>query len=298
MNNLRRLDLNQLVTLLILLRERHVSRAAQALHKSQPAVSHSLNQLRELFQDPLLVRQNGQYQLTSKAESLYTPLLKALEQLDYLIAQQNFQPALCHQRFNLALSDYGAAIIAQPLTRFLREQAPDVDLNIWHCSREEMQNKLLEGSLDLAFGVFNSLDNTLRAQSIFQDKMVSLADKSICPAGTMTLDEWLSHPHIAVSMKPFDTNEVDAQLKRLNQQRRVAVTVPYWQVAPQLIAGTDLILTAAQRGFPPEMNQHCVIFEPPVKVAPLDFQMIWHERSDTDNALNWLRETIINLFAQ
>lgn len=298
MNNLRRLDLNQLVTLLILLRERHVSRAAQALHKSQPAVSHALNQLRELFQDPLLVRQKGQYQLTSKAEALYTPLLKALEQLDYLIAQQNFQPALCHQRFNLALSDYGAAIIAQPLTRFLREQAPDVDLNIWHCSREEMQNKLLEGSLDLAFGVFNSLDNTLRAQSIFQDKMVSLADKSICPEGTMTLDEWLSHPHIAVSMKPFDTNEVDAQLKRLNQQRRVAVTVPYWQVAPQLIAGTDLILTAAQRGFPPEMNQHCVIFEPPVKVAPLDFQMIWHERSDTDNALNWLRATIINLFAQ
>ncbi|MDF4405738.1 LysR family transcriptional regulator, partial [Vibrio parahaemolyticus] len=73
MNNLRRLDVNQLVTLLVLMRERHVSRAAEALYKSQPAVSHTLNQLRELFQDPLLVRRQGQYQLTSKAESLYGP---------------------------------------------------------------------------------------------------------------------------------------------------------------------------------------------------------------------------------
>ncbi|WP_369310766.1 LysR family transcriptional regulator [Providencia rettgeri] len=297
MNNLRRLDLNQLVTLLVLLQERHVSRAADALHKSQPAVSHTLNQLRELFQDPLLVRQQGQYQLTSKAESLYVPLLKAMEQLDYLIAQQNFQPALCHQRFNIALSDYGAAIIAEPLTHYVRQHAPDVDLKIWHCSREEMQNKLLEGSLDLAFGVFNALDSTLCAQAIFQDKMVSVADKSICPTGKMTLDEWLSYPHVAVSMKPFDMNEVDTQLKRLNQKRRVAVTIPYWQVAPRLVEGTDLILTAAQRSFSQGINKRCVMFEPPVEIPPLDFQMIWHERSHTDNALNWLRETIVNLLA-
>ncbi|EMT6576516.1 MULTISPECIES: LysR family transcriptional regulator [Providencia] len=295
MNNLRKLDLNQLVTLLVLLRERHVSRAAEVLHKSQPAVSHTLNQLRELFQDPLLVRQQGQYQLTSKAGALYEPLLNALEQLDYLISQQNFRPELCHRQFNIALSDYGAAIITLPLTRYLRLHAPDVDLKIWHCSREEMQTKLQEGSLDLAFGVFNSLDNTLHTQSIFQDQMVSVADKSICPKGAMELNEWLSYPHVAVSMKPFDANEVDIQLKRLNQQRRVAVTVPYWQVAPQLIENTDLILTVAQKVFSQGMNEQCVMFEPPIEIPLLDFQMIWHERSDTDNALSWLRNTISGL---
>ncbi|MGG4609047.1 LysR family transcriptional regulator [Providencia sp. Me31A] len=295
MDNLRRLDLNQLVTLLVLLRERHVSRAAEALHKSQPAVSHTLNQLRELFQDPLLVRQQGQYQLTSKAGALYAPLLNALGQLDYLISQQNFRPELCHRQFNIALSDYGAAIITLPLTRYLRSHAPDVDLKIWHCSREEMQTKLQEGSLDLAFGVFNSLDNTLQAQSVFQDRMVSVADKSICPKGEMTLREWLSYPHIAVSMKPVDANEVDIQLKRLNLQRRVAVTVPYWQVAPTLVENTDLILTVARKVFPQEMSEQYVIFEPPINIPLLDFQMVWHERSDTDNALNWLREIIANL---
>ncbi|WP_232799129.1 LysR family transcriptional regulator [Proteus vulgaris] len=148
MNNLRKLDLNQMVTLFYLLRECHVSRAVERLHKSQPAVSHTLNSLRELFQDPLLVRKNGQYQLTSKAESLYQPLTQALGQLDNLIAQQDFRPSDCKRGFNIAMSDYGAMLISTKLVHYLHSCAPDVDLKIWHCSREEMQSKLHEGSLD------------------------------------------------------------------------------------------------------------------------------------------------------
>lgn len=295
MNNLRRLDLNQLVTLQALLSERHVSRAAEALHKSQPAVSHTLNQLRELFQDPLLIRQQGQYQLTSKAESLYLPLTQALGQLDDLIAQQNFKPSHCHRRFNIAMSDYGAAIIATKLAHYLRLHAPDVDLKIWHCSREEMQNKLHEGSLDLAFGVFNALDYTLRGQSIFSDTMVSVADKKICPNEQMDLTQWLSYPHISVSMKPYDANEVDYALKLLNQQRRIAITVPYWQIASQLLENSDLILTVAKKALPQQLSNSLVIFAPPLDMPTLEFQMIWHERSDGDNALNWLRQSVINI---
>lgn len=292
MNNLRRLDLNQLVTLIVLLRERHVSRAAEVLHKSQPAVSHTLNTLRELFNDPLLIRQKGQYQLTSKAESLYVPLAQALNQLDELIAQQDFQPLQCNRRFNIAMSDYGAALISTKLIRYLRIHAPDVDLKIWHCSREEMQNKLHEGSLDFAFGVFNSLDHTLYAQSMFTDKMISVVDKAICPKGTMSLTDWLAHPHILVSMKPFDANEIDQYLQLINQQRRIAVTVPYWQIAPQLLEDTNLILTVAEKAIPQAMYEKFAIFTPPFELPNLEFQMIWHQRSEGDGALNWLRKTI------
>lgn len=295
MNNLRKLDLNQMVTLLFLLRERHVSRAAELLHKSQPAVSHSLNHLRELFQDPLLIRHNGQYQLTSKAESLYQPLAQALIQLDGIIEQQDFKPIHCQRRFNIAMSDYGAALISIKLIHYLCTYAPDVDIKIWHCSREEMQSKLHEGSLDLAFGVFNSLDYTLRSQSIFTDKLVSVMDKSVYPKLTISLTDWLSYPHILVSMKPFDANEIDHHLQLINQQRRIAITVPYWQIAPQLLEKTNLILTIAQKAIPKDMIENFSIFKPPFDIPALEFQMIWHQRSDNDSALNWLRETIINL---
>ncbi|MEQ4923444.1 hypothetical protein [Proteus hauseri] len=94
--------------------------------------------LRELFQGPLLIRQNGQYQLTSKAESLYRPLTQALMQLDSIIEQQDFQPIYCQRRFNIAMSDYGSALISVKLVQYLRKHAPSIDLKIWHCSREEM----------------------------------------------------------------------------------------------------------------------------------------------------------------
>lgn len=295
MNNLRKLDLNQLVTLSVLLRERHVSRAAEALYKSQPAVSHALNQLRELFQDPLLVRREGQYQLTSKAESLCRPLNEALNQLDDLITQQQFNPLNCQRRFNIAMSDYGAALITVKLIPYLREHAPNVDLKIWHCSREEMQSKLHEGSLDLAFGVFNLLDYSLRNKIVFTDQFVSVVDRKICPQGQMNLANWLSYPHILVSMKPFDANEIDHQLQLINQQRRVAVTVPYWQIGPQLLMGTDLILTVAKKTISQAMLDMLTLLRPPLALSDLDFQMIWHQRSDADKALDWLRETIVAL---
>lgn len=298
MNNLRKLDLNQMVTLLFLLRERHVSRAAEVLHKSQPAVSHTLNNLRELFQDPLLIRQNGQYQLTSKAESLYQPLTQALMQLDNIIEQQDFQPIHCHRRFNIAMSDYGAALISTKLIPYLCSQAPEVDIKIWHCSREEMQSKLHEGSLDLAFGVFNSLDYTLCSQTIFTDNLVSVIDKTVYSKPTINLAEWLSFPHILVSMKPFDANEIDHHLQLINQQRRIAVTVPYWQIAPQLLENTNLILTIAKKALPKNISENFSIFKPPFEIPDLEFQMIWHQRSDNDSALNWLRETMVNLLKE
>lgn len=295
MNSLRKLDLNQLVTLFELLKEKHVSRAAEALYKSQPAVSHTLNQLRELFQDPLLVRQNGQYQLTSKAESLYIPLGQILGKISDLVAQQSFQPRSCNRRFNIAMSDYGAAIITPKLVHFVRQNAPDVDLKIWHCSREEMQNKLQEGSLDLAFGIFNSLDYRLRSQVIFRDKIVSVADRKICTGANMDLVWWLSYPHILVSMKPYEANEIDHGLKLVNQQRRIGLSIPYWQIAPQLIENSDFILTIAQKALPNNFSENIVQFIPPLDLPILEFQMIWHERSDSDNALNWLRDTVKNI---
>ena len=86
MDDLRRIDLNLLLTLHALLAEQHVSRAALRLHRSQPAVSHALAQLREIFADPLLVRRGGRLQPTARALELAQPLREALQQLDALLS--------------------------------------------------------------------------------------------------------------------------------------------------------------------------------------------------------------------
>ncbi len=295
MNNLRRLDLNQLLTLQALLREKHVSRAAQSLHKSQPTVSHTLNQLRDLFQDPLLVRENGQYSLSSKAEALYLPLTEALNQLDSLISQSNFQPENCQRRFNIAMSDYGATILTPNIIQRLRKQAPLIDLQIWQSSREEMQIKLLEGSLDIAFGVFNHIPFHLKSQTIFDDPLISVTDQRNLTNNNlnqqqMSLEQWLAHPHILVSMKPYEANEIDHYLEQHNYQRRIAITLPYWQLSTQLLTDNDLILTVASKAIDSSLADNLRLFTPPLPLPLLKFQMLWHSRSEGDAALQWLRE--------
>src|SRR5699024_2722578 len=171
MNKLRRIDLNLLVTLHALLLEKHVSRAALRLHKSQPAVSHSLAHLRRIFDDPLLVRQSGKFELTSRAAELLPALTGALEHLGALLEPPEFDPAKAHRLFRLAMSDYGARVLLPRLIRSLRIIAPSVDLAISQASRESMLADTIDGEIDMALGVFpGQASNELRMQTLFQER--------------------------------------------------------------------------------------------------------------------------------
>jgi DNA-binding transcriptional LysR family regulator len=154
MNDLRRIDLNLLVILDALLSEQHVTRAAERLHLSQPAVSHALARLRDLLGDPLLVRAGAGLVPTSRAMELMAPLTEALAQVQSLLAPNAFDPATTRRTFRLAMSDYGAAIVLPGLIRTLRSEAPGIDLQISHASREGMLDGILNGDIDIAVGVF------------------------------------------------------------------------------------------------------------------------------------------------
>ncbi len=162
MNDLRRIDLNLLVILDALLSEQHVTRAAERVHLSQPAVSHALARLRDVLGDPLLVRQGGTLVPTARALELAAPLAEALAQVQALLAPNRFDPASAKRRFRVAMSDYSAAIFLPRLVRVLRREAPGIDLQIIQTSREGMVEGVLNGDLDLAAGVFPDMPAELR----------------------------------------------------------------------------------------------------------------------------------------
>ncbi|PWB33734.1 LysR family transcriptional regulator [Pseudomonas sp. SDI] len=295
MDDLRRIDLNLLLTLHALLAEQHVSRAAVRLHRSQPAVSHALAQLRELFGDPLLVRRGGRLQPTSRALELVQPLQEALQQLDALLSSPGFDPVRAQRSFRLAMSDYGARVVLPGLLRGLREEAPGVDLVVTQGSREAMLSQLFDGEIDLALGVFPSLAGPLRADALFEERFACLADRdSLPPSGVLNLAQWLARPHVLVAVRPGADNEIDLALSALGQVRRVALALPHWTAATEVIAGTDLVLTVARRSLPglaqlPQLR----CFEPPLAIRPFEFQQAWHERREGDAAHRWLRGRVM-----
>ncbi|MCU1730776.1 MULTISPECIES: LysR family transcriptional regulator [unclassified Pseudomonas] len=295
MDDLRRIDLNLLLTLHALLAEQHVSRAALRLHRSQPAVSHALAQLREIFADPLLVRRGGRLQPTARALELTQPLQDALQQLDGLLSSPGFDPTRARRSFRLAMSDYGARVALPQLMRGLREDAPEVDLVVTQGSREAMLSQLFDGEIDLALGVFPTLAAPLRAETLFEERFACLADRdSLLARGGLTLPQWLARPHVLVAVRPGADNEIDLALAALGEQRRVALALPHWTAATEVIAGTDLLLTVARRSLAGRLSLSGLrCFEPPLPIRAFNFQQAWHERREGDAAHRWLRGRVM-----
>ncbi|QEY62217.1 LysR family transcriptional regulator [Metapseudomonas lalkuanensis] len=289
MNDLRRIDLNLLVILDALLAEQHVTRAAERLHLSQPAVSHALGRLRDLLADPLLVRVGGGLTPTPRALELQRPLAEALGRVQALLAPQGFDPGTAQRSFRLAMSDYGAASLLPTLTRALREQAPGIDLEISQGSRETMLEQLQNGEIDLAAGVFPELPDNLRSTSLFEEGFACLVDRNSLPAQELDLASYLARPHVLVEMSGGGAAEIERALTRIRERRRIAVRLPHWSVAPQLIAGTDLILTVASRVLRRIDMDHLAVVPPPFELPGITFDLAWHQRTLGDPALDWLR---------
>lgn len=288
MNNLRSIDLNLLVVLDALLAERHLSRAAERLNMSQPAVSHALARLRVLLEDPLFNRRNRAMEPTLRALELSAPLAEALAQIRTVLTPKGFEPTSRHI-FRLAMSDYGAALILPALTRSLRVEAPGVDLVVTQKSRESMIAAVADGEIDLAFGVYPDLPSRCDAEILFEDEYVCLLDPSGQPQPYDGLTEarYWAAPHVLAAVHGEAATELDLHLRSHHRSRRIALVLPHWNVAPRVVRGTDLILTVARRCLD-NIGSGLEVVAPPVAIPTIPFTAIYAKRRRTDPALRWL----------
>ena len=292
---LRNIDLNLLVVLDALLTEKHVTRTGIRLHLSQPAISHSLNKLRVLLDDPLLIRQGNEVVLSARAQSLQAPLKTILGQIETLLGHSmSFVPADSQRTFRVAMSDYGAAIVLPKLLVQLRAQAPDISLVVIQDSRLGMLEQIEHGKIDLALGVFSALPAEVGCDVLFEETFTCLLNRQSLPDNeVLDLDTYLARPHLLVSTDGNTQGEIDNVLRTRGLQRRVAVNVPHWGAAPGMIAGTDLILTVATRTLDNlPLGDTLIARAPPMAVAPFNYVQIWHPRFNDDPAHRWLRERV------
>ncbi len=287
MNNLRSIDLNLLVILDALLAERHISRAAHRLNMSQPAVSHALVRLRKMLDDPLLTRGPSGMIPTLRALELAVPLAEAITSIRVVLAPSSFDPT-AHHVFHLCMSDYGSAMLLPCLMKRLRTTAPGVDLVVTQQSREGMIAAVVEGEIDMAFGVFDNPPPQVETQVLFKDEYACLLDPARHPqpyAG-LTVDLYWAAPHVLVAVHGQTPTELDLALRRYRKARHIALVLPHWSVAPQIIKGTDLILTVARRCLTNDPSLD--IAAPPLNLPHIPFSAIYPKRRRADPVLRWL----------
>ncbi len=294
-NNLRKLDLNLLVTLDVLLAELNVTRAAERLNFSQPSVSVHLAKLRDVLGDPLLLPGPRGMRATARAEALREPLRQALEALEQAVAPARpFDPALATQTWRIAATDYAESTIVLPALQRLRVAAPGTRLAIVEAAPPRIEKQAEQGEIDLGFHTSEGAPAGLRRRVLFAERYV-LAGRADHPRlkRRPSLAQFSKFEHAIVSPDGGGfAGPTDDVLAKAGLSRRVVLSVPHFLFLISALANTDLVAMVPARLV--RNNPALRVVESPVEVPGYEMAMLWHERSHRDPAHQWLRTHIVD----
>lgn len=291
------IDLNLLVAFDALTKERNVTRAAEQVGVSQPAMSAALSRLRKLFGDPLFLRSVNGLLPTPRARDLAVPIAQALGQIESaLVTKQAFDPGNASVVFKLGLSDYPAFILLPSLLKSLASAAPNVSLNVYAFNNRDDAVDLLDaGAIDAAVGVPPThTDGRILHQTVMVDDFVTiLANGHPAARRSMSMKTYLGLQHVLVSPEGELYGLVDHALAQLGQKRSTTVTLPQMFAVPGVVAKTNLTATILKRvATYSAANRKLVLFPPPVALPTIEFALMWHRREGTNPAQLWFRQFI------
>ncbi|HRD78994.1 MAG TPA: LysR family transcriptional regulator [Hyphomicrobiaceae bacterium] len=294
MASLRSIDLNLLVVLDALLRERHVTRAARTVGLSQPAMSSALARRRVVFKAELLVRTATGMQPTPRAETLIEPVQQAIGQIErVLVYDQRFDAAHSERRFALRLSDLLSYLILPRLMALVAGAAPRITVDIKHLSPQQTIDALERDEIDAAVSMGLEHTGTINRRVLFRDRMVAVMRRAHPLArGSLTLKRFLATRHLKVSMAPSDIRFADDVLSKSNSERDVALNLPHWLLVPHILAVTDYVAVMPAAFATAAQQADLVVRELPFAAETFDWCLYWHRRHDADAANRWLRECI------
>jgi len=296
MPSLGETNLNLLVALAALIEEANVTRAAARVGVTQSAMSHSLRELRALLGDQLLVRGPRGMLLTPRAEALRGPLRRGLGELERVVAGKvGWSPATEARVFRIGAGDYLSVRLVPPLLERLGREAPGVDLDVRAADLPRSAALLESGELDVLTGLGTGDLPGLRRRALISDRFACLVRAGHPQLrGRLDLDLYCRLPHVLISPRGDSGSVVDSALEQLGRRRRVALRVPYFLVAPLVVARSDMILTAPAH-LARELAAHypLQLLPAPLELPGFTLHLIWHERFDDDPAHRWLRDTMV-----
>jgi DNA-binding transcriptional LysR family regulator len=301
LSDLGKVDLNLLLVLHMLIETRSVTKAAQRLGTSQPAVSRSLAKLRVIFNDRLMVKDAQGMMPTRRAEAMSEPLAKLLGGIEEFLLEPKFDPAASDRVFRIATTDYGALAVLPSLAPRLARDAPKAGIEITPVSQDVFR-LLTDGQVDVLFYSDNPVPGSFRMRELFQERFVSLVrgEHPLLKGpghiqGQVSLEAFAAWSHVLVTIFGGPTGPVDRGLAEHGLKRRVAVWVPYFATGAAIAAGSDLIVTMPSR-VARRLAQPLGLVE--LKTVPLvepwGYRMLWHERTHGDLGAAWFRQLILD----
>ena len=291
--NIRGLDLNLLGLLDLLLEHRSVTRAAEAAHLSQPAMSRALGRLRAMFDDPLLVRGDAGLVLTPRAAALKAELRRILHEVAGLVRRERFDPARWAGRITIAATDHQTILLLPLLMARLARDAPLLDVTVVPFTASLLP-RLQDGAVDLSFSVLSEpLPRGILSEPLYDDAFVTLLRRGHPAADEWTVRTFAALDHVLVTILGEGRGVFDDELERLGLSRRVRLTLPHFYAAMAVVGRSDLVVTLPRSIAERYLDAFdLVALPPPVARPPFTVVAIWPEALDAEPSGAWLRQVV------
>ncbi|WP_419898577.1 LysR family transcriptional regulator [Roseomonas sp. USHLN139] len=298
MADLSTLDLNLLRVFDAVARERHVTRAAQRLNLSQPAVSNALARLRVALKDELFLRRPGGVEATELALSLTQPVAEVLDRLrDALASHAPFDPASSDRVFPIGLSEYAEAVLAPPLMARLAKEAPGCLVSISHADRIGALDMLEADQVQLVIGMLGEPPALYTRLRLLPEAFLLLMRPGHPLAeGEIDLARFTAFPHLLHSPNGSRDGALDAPLREAGFPRRLGAVVAHLSAVPGILKRTDMVMSLSARLAHQLAEAHGLVVRPcPVAVPHTRLSLIFPRRFEADQGHAWLRRLLLSV---
>lgn len=291
----KKLDLNLLVALDVLLEEQNITRAAERLNMTQSATSGVLGRLRTYFEDDLLVQVGRKMQPTAYALELAKPVREVLLKINAEITTRpTFDPTVSDRRFRIVTSDYLITIVLADLISQIAAQAPKISFEIFSPA-DNTDDLLSRGEVDMLIVPERYIAQVHQNQFLFEEELACAVWNNNTQVGaSLTFEQYVDMGHISVGFGRGRTPSVEeALINEYGISRRLEVVTHDFNTLPQLLIGTQRIVTTHKR----LLNRYAEhlpirVLPTPVELPATREHMVWHRSMDNDPMLRWLRQQI------
>jgi DNA-binding transcriptional LysR family regulator len=292
--NLNSLDLNLLTALDALLREANVSRAALRIGLSQPAASHALQRLRDIFGDPLLVRTGARMELTPRAQALRAPLAQALDQVRGLFVPDEFDAARSERSFRLMMPDLAVELLMPPLMEKVTRLAPNVRIDVVPWRGPAIFHAEFARTIDLVISIGNAFKGFHRQLLYTDSDALAVRRGHPMAAKLKRRDTFLAARHVGVIIRGQPEDLIDSWLRSKGIERHISLVVSGYLEALHVAARTDLVAFVPRRLIAALSKQLGLVTVAPPLDPGIDEQfMFYPTRAQMDPGSIWLRRLML-----
>jgi len=286
-------DLNLMVIFDAIMQEQSVSIAAERLAMTQPSVSNALSRMRHVFKDPLFIKDGRGIKPTPFANTLWLQVSNSLNIISDVVSPKTFIPHYAKRTFRIALTDGLVSLLWVELRKVIEQTAPHINIHAVPYTMNG-ENLLMNAQVDLIADYVPDLGHYIQRQHLCNNYFVALmSPEHPLVHKQFDIKTLVNSDNLLVSLSGDASGIVDIKLAEQNLTRRIAMTTNSFSSAMSLIKQTSLICILPYAIAVEHIKNGSLIAKSvPIDIPPAEISMAWHNRSNRDVGVTWLRNTI------